>query len=92
MIKSFKHKGLERLFRTGNSKGVQQAHVNRLRVILNTLDMAISIDDLRLPGLNLHSLKGDLQGHHSVKVSGNWRVTFTYEDGHAEIVDYQDYH
>ncbi len=45
-----------------------------------------------LPGFRLHRLKGNLKGHCAVSISGNWRVTFRFEDGHAVDVDYLDYH
>ena len=44
------------------------------------------------PGWHWHPLKADLSGHWSVSVSGNWRLTFSFEDGDAVLVDYQDYH
>ncbi len=47
---------------------------------------------MNIPGWDLHALAGNLKNHWSVKVNGNWRVTFKIENGHAEIVDYQDYH
>ena len=47
---------------------------------------------MNLPGFRLHELKGPLKGHHAVSVSGNWRVTFRFEDGAAVDVDYVDYH
>ena len=47
---------------------------------------------MRLPGFRLHELKGSLKGHWAVSVSGNWRVTFRFEDGAAVDVDYLDYH
>lgn len=47
---------------------------------------------MNLPGWNLHSLQGKLQNHWSVRVNANWRITFKFENGDAEIVDYQDYH
>ena len=92
MIKSFKHKGLETLFKTGNTKGVKQNQVKRLRSILAKLNSATNIEDMRYPGSNLHPLKGYLQDHHAVTVSGNWRVIFKFENGDAEVVDYLDYH
>ena len=88
MIKSFKHKGLETLFKTGNTKGVKQDHVKRLRNILAKLDSATEIEDMRYPGSKLHPLQGDYQDHHAVNVSGNWRVTFKFESGDVEVVDY----
>lgn len=67
-------------------------HVEKLRDILALLDRAGKPDDLNLPGLRLHALKGDLKGHWAVSVSGNWRVTFRFRDGEAVDVDYMDYH
>lgn len=92
MIKSFKHKGLEMLFKTGKTKGVKQDHVKRLRSILAKLDSATDIEDMRYPGSKLHLLKGDFQDHYAVAVSGNWRVIFKFNKGDAEVVDYIDYH
>ena len=77
---------------TGNTKGVKQDHVKRLRNILVRLDSATDIEDMRYPGSRLHSLQGDLQAHHAVTVSGNWRVIFKFENGDVEVVDYLDYH
>jgi len=47
---------------------------------------------MNAPGNNLHALKGDLAGHWSVAVSGNWRLTFSFEGEHVILLDYQDYH
>ncbi len=92
MIVSFRHKGLERFFKTGDTRGIQAGHANKLALILSRLDDAKSVQDVDFYGANLHSLKGKLKGHWSVKVNGNWRVTFVFADGNAELVDYQDYH
>ena len=92
MIISFKHKGLEKFFTTGSKAGIQAAHANRLGRILAILDTAKDVKDMNVPGWDLHPLSGNLQQHWSVKVNGNWRVTFKFEQGHAEVVDYQDYH
>ena len=92
MIISFRHKGLERYYRSGNTSGIQPAHARKIPRILARLNSATTPDDMDLPGLNLHALTGDLRGHYSVKVSANWRITFRLENGNAEIVDYQDYH
>ena len=91
MIRSFKHKGLARFFRSGNTAGIQAAHAKRLRLILGRLHAASDARDMDLPGLRLHPLTGN-RGVWSVTVSGNWRVTFRFEDGDAEIVNYEDYH
>ncbi|UCZ56041.1 type II toxin-antitoxin system RelE/ParE family toxin [Desulfurispirillum indicum] len=92
MIVSFHLKGLERFYRSGKTSGIQSAHVKRLQLILSNLDQAESPDDMDLPGLALHELKGSRKGVWSVKVSGNWRVTFRFTGNNAEIVNYEDYH
>ena len=92
MIKSFKHKGLERFYLRGSTAGIQAAHAKRLRLILSNLDIAQSAGDMDLPGLRLHSLRGDRKDIWSVSVSGNWRVTFRFNGHDAEIVNYEDYH
>jgi len=92
MIKSFIHKGLEHFYRTGSKAGIQVKHAKRLRLILSNLAQAESPEDMDLPGLMLHELKGDRFGIWAVKVSGNWRVTFRFVDHNAERVNYEDYH
>jgi proteic killer suppression protein len=92
MIHNFRHKGLKQLFESGISAGVNTQHVTRLRRILALLETAETLDDMDLPGLNLHELKGERKGTWSVKVSGNWRVTFKIKQGNAIDVNYEDYH
>ena len=92
MIISFMHKGLEKFYSTGKASGIQKKHERKLRLILSNLDQAISPDDMDLPGLYLHQLKGNRKGIWSVRVSGNWRVTFRFIGQNAEIVNYEDYH
>ena len=92
MIQSFRHKGLARFFRSGSTAGIQPAHGKRLRLILGTLNAATSVRDMNLPDLDLHELTGSRSGTWAVTVSGNWRVTFEFYDGHAERVNYEDYH
>jgi proteic killer suppression protein len=92
VIRSFRHKGVERFFRTGSKAGTQAAHAPRLARQLATLNVATQPSDMNLPGWGLHPLKGRLSNHWSVSVSGNWRLTFTFKDGDVELVDYQDYH
>lgn len=92
MIQSFRHKGLRKYFETGSSAGIQPAHAKRLRMILIALDTAVAIEDIDIAGLRLHSLKGTERGRWSVWVNGNWRVTFEFREGHAYILDYEDYH
>ena len=92
MIRSFAHKGLERFFRTGDKSGIQAKHAKRLRLILSNLDQAESPENMDLPGLVLHELKGPRKGVWAVKVSGNWRVTFRFMGHDVEMVNYEDYH
>lgn len=92
MIKSFQHKGLQGFFETGSKAGIQPHHAPKLQRQLARLDVAKSSEDMNVPGWRLHGLAGGLAGHYSVTVNGNWRMTFTFEDGDAVLVDYQDYH
>jgi toxin HigB-1 len=92
VIRSFKHKGLKRFFLTGTKSGVRPEQVDRLRLLLAHLHAAVVPDDMALPGLNLHELKGDRKGTWSIAVSGNWRITFSFDRSDAIDVDYEDYH
>ncbi|HVS27562.1 MAG TPA: type II toxin-antitoxin system RelE/ParE family toxin [Burkholderiales bacterium] len=92
MIRSFRHKGLETFFRSGSKAGIQPTHAKRLRLQLSALDAAVGPRSMNLPGWKLHRLSGDLAGHWSVWVSGNWRLMFRFEGQDAVLVDYQDYH
>jgi len=92
MIKSFRHKGLKVFFETGSTKGINAQHANKLKRQLAVLNQARQTEDMNFPGWNLHPLHGDLKEHWSVKVSGNWRMTFMFENGDPVLVDYQDYH
>ena len=92
MIASFRHRGLQKFFLTGSRAGVRPEHADRLRLILSWLSSAVSPQDMNLPGLRLHQLKGSLKGRWSVTVSGNWRITFAFTGKDASQVDYEDYH
>lgn len=92
VIKDFKHKGLEKFFLTGSKVGIQAAHASKLRLILGRLNASTSPRDMNLPGLYLHELKGDRQRTWSVRVSGNWRVTFRFDGPDATVVNYEDCH
>jgi proteic killer suppression protein len=92
MIKSFQHKGLETYFETGKKSGIQPHHAQRISRQLARLDVAAAPEDMNVPGWDLHPLSGNLAGHYSIKVNGNWRITFRFEGVNAVLVDYQDYH
>ena len=91
MIKSFRHSGIEKFFLTGSKAGIQPKHEDKLNVQLTVLNRARKPEDMATPGWNLYLLSGNLKGHWSVKVNGNWRLTFRFEGEDAILVDYQDY-
>jgi proteic killer suppression protein len=92
VIKSIRHKGLERFFETGSASGIKADQRKKLRMQLTALDTATTIEDMDIPGFRLHPLKGKRSGVWAVDVSGNWRLTFRFEDGQVHDLDYEDYH
>ena len=92
MIKTFRHKGLQQYFETGSKAGIQPEHGQKLARQLKALDTVLRAEEMDIPGWRLHALSGELAGHWSIRVSGNWRVTFTFVGQDAILVDYQDYH
>jgi proteic killer suppression protein len=92
VIKTFRHSGIEKFFRTGSKAGIQPKHAAKLSIQLFALNRAKSSQDMKAPGWDLHALTGDLRGHWAIKASGNWRLTFSFEGEDAVLVDYQDYH
>ena len=91
MIESFRHKGLQRFYESESVGGIQPAHRRRLRLQLAVLETATSIEDMDIPGFQLHRLNGSRQGEWAVSVSGNWRIIFEFREGNAYVVDYEDY-
>jgi proteic killer suppression protein len=92
MIKSFRHKGLQRFFEKGSKSGIQAQRERRLRLMLSRLDDVTRAADMDAPGWKLHALKGDLKGHWAVWVDKNWRLVFAFDGADAILVNYQDYH
>lgn len=92
MIQTFRNKALERLLKEGNAKGVPKDLEKRIRRRLEVIDSATAIDDLKIPGYDLHQLKGDRRETWSIKVSGNWRITFTFRNNDAYDLNLEDYH
>ena len=92
MVKTFRHKGLQKLFESGSLAGIQPHHAPRLRMQLAALDTAQRVEDMNIPGFRLHPLKGRERGRWSIWVSGSWRLTFEFRDGDAYVLDYEDYH
>lgn len=92
MIKSFKHKGLEKFFTKGSIAGIQATHATKISDRLAFLNAAQFVEDMDKPGYRLHELKGQLKGRWAINVSGNWRITFEFDNGDASIINYEDYH
>lgn len=92
MIVGFKHRGLRRFFESGTTRGIQASHAERIRLILGRLNASRAPQDMNLPGLHLHELTGQRKGAWSVRVSGNWRITFRFDGPDAYDVDLEDYH
>jgi len=92
VIKSFQHKGLERFFRKGDARGIQTQHASRIGRTLDALDNAGSAEQLNIPGMYLHPLKGERKGQWAMTVSGNWRITFAFDGEDVIIVNLEDYH
>ena len=91
-ITAFRHKGLERFFTTGSKAAIQAGHAARLRLILGRLSVAAAPSDMRLPGLGPHERQGSRRGTWAVAVSGNWRITFSFDGRDAVAVNYEDCH
>jgi proteic killer suppression protein len=92
VIRTIRHKGLKRLYEEGDARGVTAEHAAKLRDILEALDTALTIEDMDLPGLRLHALKGELKGLWAVTVRANWRLVFHFVAPDAFEIDYVDYH
>lgn len=92
MIRSFRHRGLKRLYERGDGSRLPPEHLTRIRLIMGVLDAADRIEGIDVFPLRLHSLKGELTGFWSVTVRANWLITFRFDDGHVWDVDFVDYH
>lgn len=92
MIRSFRHKGLKRLYEEDDSRGISVDHAVKLRDILARLDAAVTVADLDVPGFRLHPLKGQEKGFWAVTVRANWRVIFRFSERAVMDIDYLDYH
>ena len=92
MIRGFRHKGLERFFRRGDHRGIPARSEARIERILDRLDASLRPEDMNLPGYRFHGLRGNRAGCYAVSVSGNWRITFSFDGEDAIDVDLEDYH
>jgi proteic killer suppression protein len=92
MIKSFRHRGLQRLYERGDRSRIDPTLVDKVEAALGLLDVAETPAAVNLPGYRLHPLRGDLRGFWSIRVSGNWRMIFRFDDRDVCDVDLVDYH
>jgi proteic killer suppression protein len=92
MIESFKHRGLHRFYERGDVSGIGASMRNRIQEILSVLDAANTPEEANIPGYRLHQLTGNRKGTWSIRVTGNWRITFRFENGNVVDVDLEDYH
>jgi proteic killer suppression protein len=92
VIRTFRHKGIEASFGSGSKAGIQPKHATKLAIQLFALDSATNPLEMNAPSWNLHPLQGELDGHWSIAVSGNWRLTFAFDGEDVILVDYLDYH
>ena len=92
MIRSFKHRGLKRLYELGDARGIRPDLLDRVEDILGRLDQAETPQAMNLPGYRLHKLPGDLREFWSVTVNANWRIVFRFEGADAFDVELIDYH
>ena len=92
MIESFKHKGLERFFATGDKRAIPVQSAARIDRMLDRLDASIKAEDMDLPGYKFHSLKGDRTAEYAVTVTGNMRITYRFDGQNAVAVNLEDYH
>lgn len=92
MIRTFKHRGLERFFRKGDHRGILAKTEDRVERMLDRLDTVPRAEDMNIPGYKFHRLTGDRKDTYAVTVTGNWRITFRFEGEDAVDVDLEDYH
>ena len=92
MIRSFRHKGLDRLFTASTARGIPTEHRARIERMLDRLDAATRPDDMNVPGWRFHVLRGAQKGRWAAAVSGNLRLTFAFDGEDAIDIDLEDYH
>lgn len=92
MIRSFRHKGLKRLYEQDDRSGITPHLAEKIERVLARLDAASTPQAMDVPGYRLHPLKGELRGYWSVSAGANWRIIFRFSDGHAHDVELIDYH
>lgn len=91
MIRSFRSKGLEEIWLTGRTRRIGAEHVRKCVRVLQALEIATQPEDMNIAGYRFHGLRGS-PPRWSVRVSGNYRITFGWSGEEAVHVDFEDYH
>jgi proteic killer suppression protein len=93
VIKSFRDKRTEALYRSSKAKGFPPDIIERTRRKLAAVNAANALDDLRVPPSNrLEQLRGDRAGQYSIRINDQWRICFRWDNGDAVDVEFCDYH
>ena len=92
MIRSFRHKGLQRFWARSEASGLRPDWVGKVNRLLRALDAARRPGDLAVPGTGFHALRGDLKNRYAMTVSRNWRMTFGWDGEDAVDIGLEDYH
>ena len=92
MILSFRSRALKRFWEKGDVRRIPPQSIDKVALVLDTLDAALALDEMDVQGFDFHALKGDRRGEYAVTVTRNWRITFRWLDGDAIDVDFMDYH
>ncbi|MEJ1967397.1 MAG: type II toxin-antitoxin system RelE/ParE family toxin [Rhizomicrobium sp.] len=92
MIRSFRSKALRRFVENGDSSKLSVRNVERVAVMLRQIEVAVAPEELNLPGFFFHALKGKDKGRFSIRVTGNYRLTFGWKGEDALDLDLEDYH
>jgi proteic killer suppression protein len=91
MIGSFRHKGLEEIYRTGKTRRIATDHIRKSVRILQLLEVAAQPEDMNIAGFRFHGLQGKPK-RWSVRVTASYRITFGWSGESALDVDFEDYH
>ena len=92
MIRSFRNKALRRFVESGDCSRLSVQNVERLKIMIGQMDSAVAPEELNLPGFYFHPLRGKEKGRYSIRVTGNYRLTFAWDGEDAIAVDLEDYH
>ena len=92
MIRSFRHRGLQRFWTRSDASALRPDWVKKVDRLLRILDAAERPQDIPVAGTGFHALRGDRKGRYAMTVSRNWRMTFAWEGDAAVDIDLEDYH